>query len=886
MHKRSKAYVLLLLSTFAVSPIAGPAVYTATAAASTATTTAAVTETSTLAKLSAIKLGTTLSVKLSNVGIFSQSGGNILTYTLTYANTANSSVNMVNYFSKVAAPGGNLIKGVAVSADAPKKKIAAGESTSITYYANIGTATSVKGLKINMYGWNFSAANFEQRIGTFTVPSNYSVSALPGESKKVELSSMPVTTKAESLQIYKYNGKVYAKVGISLTNLATKVLTDPGYSLYLKSSGGSIFTLALDESSSEYKIQPQEKKTLYYMTEIPAYMNLTNMTLQIAKLDETLKLTLPVASYALPAAKTADFTVAAGYTKKVSVSSNIVDMQLLKANVYAENENGIWTYQFRVKNTGSKAVTLPAYELTVKSKEGYAFPVTTTAFASLTLKPLEEKLITLSASIPLTLAQDKLELQMIAPASSGDTNKLILPVAYFKIPYTLESDTHVLSENSVTNNYGTFGVTLQSLLRLPWGNEDLVQAKLNIRNSTSKTITLPKLSGILKVDQNDLTSSSQLVIDNDTTTLAPGASVQVTVLAHVPYTLDFSQTKIILQETSGENVSPFLTLGTTDGAVTSIAPLAEGKAFSIATTGKKASVQERLTTVYKGSSSKLIYSEIEMNSEETRQADLSRLYAQFKTADGQYFEATANQSELSTSPKGKTLITFWAKVPATVDTSSLQLYVGQGIAEGKLTSAGTAATAYVNTAAIPLAVTDVAAQTSLSNITMFPYTLAISNSTGSITAGSSNFTLAVNYILSQDTSYQMGTYGHKLILHISDPFGQYFEKSLTLGTDLTAGTYTTYTTTFSSNLYQTLGGGNYTLTLYDEFQGQRIALGSQVYNIDVTAKATATPTATATATPAAPAAPTVTPTPTATPEATAAPAPSSSASPAAGADGS
>lgn len=118
------------------------------------------------------------------------------------------------------------------------------------------------------------------------------------------------------MQIYKYNSKVYAKVGLSLTNLGTKVLTDPGYTLYLKSSGGSVFTLTLDDSSSEFKLQPQEKKTLYYMTEIPSYMNLSKMTLQIAKLDEGLKLYLPVSSYALPAAVNADFTVAAGYTKR------------------------------------------------------------------------------------------------------------------------------------------------------------------------------------------------------------------------------------------------------------------------------------------------------------------------------------------------------------------------------------------------------------------------------------------------------------------------------------------------------------------------------------------------------------------------------------------
>lgn len=134
-------------------------------------------------------------MKLSHVGIQSQTGGNILTYTLTYTNTAGSSVNLADYFSKVVTVGGSIIKGIPVSADSAVKKIPAKQSTSLTYYANIGTAASVKGLNINIYGWNFSAANYEQRIGTFTIPSNYSLSSLIGETRKVELGGITAAPK-------------------------------------------------------------------------------------------------------------------------------------------------------------------------------------------------------------------------------------------------------------------------------------------------------------------------------------------------------------------------------------------------------------------------------------------------------------------------------------------------------------------------------------------------------------------------------------------------------------------------------------------------------------------------------------------------------------------
>lgn len=230
-----------------------------------------------------------------------------------------------------------------------------------------------------------------------------------------------------------------------------------------------------------------------------------------------------------------------------------------------------------------------------------------------------------------------------------------------------------------------------------------------------------------------------------------------------------------------------------------------------------------------------------MNSEESRQSNLSRLYASFRSADGQYFEADVNQSELPTGAAGKTLVTFSANLPSAVDASSLQLYIGQAVAGGKLTTAGTEAAGYVNTAALALNVKTITPQTNLSSgISMFPYTLAVSNSSASLTAGATNLTLSVNYSLTQDSTYQTGAYGHKLVLQFIDPFGQLFEKTLTFGTDLIPGTSSLYTTTISSTLFKSLSGGNYRLKLYDEFQGQRMELGSQIYDITVTQPAVST----------------------------------------------
>jgi hypothetical protein len=92
--------------------------------------------------------------------------------------------------------------------------------------------------------------------------------------------------------------------------------------------------------------------------------------------------------------------------------------------------------------------------------------------------------------------------------------------------------------------------------------------------------------------------------------------------------------------------------------------------------------------------------------------------------------------------------------------------------------------------------------------------------------------------MSSSTQYESGTYEHKLVLELIDPIGQTMEKTLTLGTDLPLGNYKSYTTTFTSNLYKTLGGGAIRLNVYDEFQGHRNLLGTQTYVVTYQAAST------------------------------------------------
>lgn len=854
MRKHSSTYVVLLLSTFVISQLTG---HTASAAPANAVRTNPAVAAATVtppSNLGSISLGANIKATLEDVNIWSQPGGNILTYTLNYSNGSSKNANLMYYFSRVTTPGGSVIPGNPLSADATKKKIGAKESLRVTYYVNIGKTNSLKGIKIPMYVWDSKTKGYLKHAGSFTVPANYSPTAVNGKNVSTTMNDIPVIAKSESLELYKYNGKVYAKVGISLTNKGSKVLSDPGYAAYLLSAGGSSYELALDRSQISYKIQPQEKKTIYYLAEIPPYMKTDNMKLQFTQKDEALKLEIAKSSYKLPAATTPNLVVGKGVTKKITINNNPIETQLNNANVYAENNKGIWTFQLRVKNVGKTAVTLPTYELAVKSSTGTTFPINAKGLSGLTIKPLEEKIIPLTAQIPLEVEQSSLQLQMIeavsAPAntdtgstgegtgsegnnvSTGNTAKLTVPIAYYTISYTLRPEVQKGVEYSASNEYGSFTYNLLSLQRFPWKDDDIVVARINIKNSQSVALTLPELKGSVQVDNDDVSSSTELFMDKETSTIAPGKNAEIYVFAKIPYTQEFDKLKVNLFTTVKEEKSSFLSLST-NSTMNAVATIERGGSYAITGKGKNASVQENKTIIYEGLNSNIVYTELLLSSEEKRQSKMARLQGYFKTGDGQLFEATVNQPDTSATPGGKQLITYWAKLPKSVIPSDVSMYLGPGITGNKLSEPGQEPTGFINIASLSLNPVSTPPENNLTKVALYPYTMSVLSSEGRSMQGSNTIDIVMNYNLLRDSTYDMGTFTHKLVLKMTDPYGLSQERSLNIGTELLEGNNNSYTATFTNNMYKNLSGGAYRITLYDEFQGERIELASQAYSIKI-----------------------------------------------------
>jgi hypothetical protein len=830
MYKSLKTSAVVLLSAMLLSQPFANSIYAASTSAST-------TAVFTLDKLGTIALKNNVNVKLIDMDIIEQPSGNILIYTLSYSNGSNNSVAHFDYFSRVTTTGGAVIQGKPITKDVIKKNIPPKSSQIVTYYVNIGQSTKLNGTKVTLLKWDFNSQDYQKKLGEIAIPASYSAVVPQGQSRKLTMDNLLVNIKAESLQRLKRNGKVYMRVGVSFTNLGKKVLSGSTYIAYLKSGGGSVFELKQEDARSSINVQSQEKKTVYYLIEVPSYMKSEHMILQFAQEDETLKIMLPVKSFKLPALTTVDFAVANYAVKKISIKNNTVETQLMSASVYSENDSAKWNLQFRLKNLGNKPITLPAYDLTVKAAEGFSIPVDSKALANVTLKPLEEKIVSLSADVPLILNQGTLKLEWTEPAVD---DKVMFPTALYNIPYALENNNLMGQGYSVENRYGKFMVKLGSYQRLPWDDGDQIVTKISIRNTGLTSVQLPSLKAIVKAGMSDLSSTAQIVTTNTQTPLAPNEATEIYVIARVPYTYSFNQLKIVLQDTSGDEVTKFLSMNT-NSLNNVINTIAVGESHQVNTLGKKAKVRERRTITYNENSSNLIYTELEMNNEEPRQSKQAQLVAYYKTPDNQFFKAMVSQSTTPTSPNGKNLVTIWSKLPQGVSTSELVLYIGEGVADGKLTDLGGTSTGFINSVKLALTPITVISQNNLTSVDLFPYNLSVANAVGTITEEKGTLDIVINYSLSEKEAFEAGAYEHKLVLELIDPYGQSMEKTLELGSDLPMGKNKSYSTSFNSNFHKILRGGSVRINLYDEFQGHRMLLGSQSYPLNYVSSEPRTP---------------------------------------------
>ncbi|MNI61278.1 hypothetical protein D3C73_1165390 [compost metagenome] len=182
---------------------------------------------------------------------------------------------------------------------------------------------------------------------------------------------------------------------------------------------------------------------------------------------------------------------------------------------------------------------------------------------------------------------------------------------------------------------------------------------------------------------------------------------------------------------------------------------------------------------------------------------------------------------MSSGPDEKSIVAVWAKIPKKASTEKLKLVLGEGITDNKFTPLKGEPTGYVNAVAFELGIESISAKSSLTDLNLFPYTLTVKN-VKAVLSGSTSVHLSFDYKQTKNTDYLIGEFGHKYLFEVVDSTGRTFEKEFAPETEFKVTNSGNGGFSFDDTVFLDRRIGNYTLNIYDLFQGQKVKLGTQV----------------------------------------------------------
>ncbi|MCD1261659.1 hypothetical protein B5M42_022910 [Paenibacillus athensensis] len=633
------------------------------------------------------------------------------------------------------------------------------------------------------------------------------------------------------------SGKL-ATFTVTLRNGGSSELQFIDYWVRLKSKAGSQFSARLlPADKDKNRVAPGASMDITFYATVNDSTQLQDLVVQFIKWDFSQpNFERVLGEVAVPASYTD--VAPAGGSALINVSGTDLSASIKKLVSNKNEKYYVPTVYLTLSNSGSHSVDLPAYLYAIRTKEGYLYPLEAKGAKDLTINPQESKDIQLSGSIPVSVSSDGW--QLVITDTIADL-KLNVPVGTFQLPaVTQESGGSIGKKYSFTSKSGVYNASLNGLYRLPWEDQDILTADLTLSNKGDESLPIPNLSGYFLLD-GAVKVEAKLVQTAKVIGLGAGGSLNLQIAAKVPYTYEFSQIKLVLQEQESEAVTTDVLEFSGQSELQAIPFFSQGEAYTLPDTGRKTKYAVRRTATYPGKTSSVFVAQVEATNLEKRQTNLTHLVAHFRTADGSVFPASIAEVTSKISPSGQALLQVSAMLPKGLATDNMHLLLGEAVTDGKLTSGDSKADSYVKPVAFWLPQDTTAVKDKLLGVSIFPYTLSINRIGTSIDP--SALTLKFNYELTRDSQMEVNNDGHKLVLVFEDGAGtKTFEKSYDYkdfdaandengddGTKLRVGKHEEFKIAMNDAdmIFKLQYLKNYTLSLYDEFQGQRKLLASQ-----------------------------------------------------------
>jgi hypothetical protein len=646
------------------------------------------------------------------------------------------------------------------------------------------------------------------------------------------------------------NGKL-ATFTITIHNQGSSELQFIDYWVRLKSKSGNKFsTRLLPADKDKNQVTPGSSMDITFYAKVNESTTLQDLIVQFIKWDfNQPDFESVIGEVAVPSTYTNVTPANEAYLMRIGSTDVAASIKKLVSN---KNEKYyVPTVYLSLENAGSNSVTMPAYLYSILTSEGLMYPLEAKGAKDLIINPKVSKEIQLSGTIPASVSADSW--QLVITENLTDL-KLRLSIASFELPkVSQQEEGSIGKEYSFTSISGVYTAKMNGLYRLPWEDQDILTADLTLLNKGSDSLPIPDLTGYFLLD-DAIKIDAKLVKTAKVIALGASSNVSFQITGKIPYTYEFSQVKLVLQEKESAGGTTGDSTGGSAGTVTDVLeftgqselqaiPLQkQTESYTLTDSGRQSKFTVRSTATYSGKSGKLFTAQLEAANLEKRFTNIAKLVAHFRAEDGTIFPAVIAEVKNKVSPSGKALLNVSATLPLSYSTSNMQLLIGEAVTDGILTEGDKVADSYVKPVAFVLPEEDKTVKDKLKDIQLFPYTISM-NKIGT-TIENSTVSLIFDYEITKDALTETNLEGRKLIISLDDSKGvKSFEKAFELKSLEPAASDATIDLTNTLQLgkhekfkisvadaeliYKLEFLKKYNVSVYEEFQGQRKLLASQ-----------------------------------------------------------
>ncbi|MFC0213097.1 hypothetical protein ACFFK0_11620 [Paenibacillus chartarius] len=648
------------------------------------------------------------------------------------------------------------------------------------------------------------------------------------------------------------NGRIVTFT-LSVTNNDTKDISFVDYWVRLMTKSGAQFTVKLmPQDKDKNTIPAGSTKELSFYSTVNEGTSLTDLKIRVIKWDfsvDSFERTL--GEVEVPA----NFTnvAAAGAALETKLAGTNTKLTVSKFTLGKNEKYSLPAITLVLENADAHSLTVPAYQFAVRAQDGSMYPLEAKGLKDLVVTPQDKKEVTLSGNVPVSVPTDNWQLVITENVTDLKRN---IPVAAFQLPaVAIQDGAEAGKEVQFTDEHGLYTAKLNGIYRLPWEDQDIISADMLIANKgTSDSLPIPQLSGYflldgaVKVEAKVITPAKVLGLSN-------GAAVGMQMAAKIPYTYEFSKVKLVLQEKTTDEKTVDVLEFETPAEVMNV-PIAEATStYQLEDTGYRSQFSIDNVKTYEGKSTELLAAQVVVENKEKRFANIAKLLAHFRTADGTVYPATVAEVKDKVGPGEKALLTVYSILPKGVDKSGMNVLLGEAVTDGKLgsdgdkgtgstdTGTGTSAAAagadmYIKPFSFWLPQENKDVKTPLQDIKLGPYTMSISKVGTTMDIEKGQLDLKFDYEITKDLTKHVNVDGRKLVFELNDTNGlrviewstemnkfepQASDTPATPQSSLRVGKYKEFKINLYNGdlLWKLSFLKQYDLNLYEEFQGHR-----------------------------------------------------------------